>query len=390
MSNETFPFLTPDKLAPLAIGSWVTVVLFGIEGLQAARYFRSKARRRDGAFVKLGVSFNLLADAVGTMACCAATYLYTVIYWGNDEGLAKQYWPLPFVVFTVGAVTAVSQLFMISRHWQTTKQHYVFALLILILAAAVTGIFGIGVLMALKPNATSMLLDTFLYLALFASAVGTVLVSPLLFWQLCRKSTIPITGWNFIPRVVSLLFEAGFLTAAVTVAGVATSFGTLRDERIWIAFAFVQARVYSCTMLFALHTGPESETDGTTAAMALTSNEHLIPPPMIESKSAPATVMEDNDAFRLTRKKIELHGREFDSSSDVSRNLNDELNEIEQDGASRQPSLDGSDGGHLDIPSRSSTPSDYPRSPSPNGHHSPWPLSPRPTSPINRSISYAI
>jgi hypothetical protein len=56
-------------------------VLFTLEVVQATQYFRSSARPRDSVFLKLAVSANLLADLVGTAACCATSYLYTTTYW---------------------------------------------------------------------------------------------------------------------------------------------------------------------------------------------------------------------------------------------------------------------------------------------------------------------
>ncbi|KAJ7494376.1 hypothetical protein B0H11DRAFT_2277125 [Mycena galericulata] len=388
MSNETSPFLTSDKLAPPTIGSWATSVLLTIEILQVVQYFRSEARLRDSTFIKLGVSVNLLADLVGTAACCATTYLYTITYWGNTEALEQQYWPLTVVVFTTGVVTAVSQLFMITRYWQMTKHHYAFALLFMILVGAVTGIFGCGVLMALSKTAPSMLLDSLLYLALIASAAGNALVALPLFWQLCKRNSALMTKRNFPFRITSMLFEAGALTTAVTVAGVATSLAA-RETKIWIAFAFIQARIYSCTMLYVLRKRPESETSvtGNAAETAHTMKQIPDEPVMVASKAAPVAIMEDADAFRLTRRKIELAGPEFDSDSEseVSRNLNNELLDM-QDYGSRRPSL-VSEGGHSEIPSRSESPSEYPLSASPDGRRSPWPLSPRVPSPISRSVS---
>lgn len=103
--------------------------------------------------------------------------------------------------------------------------------------------------------------------------------------------------------------------------------------------------------------------------------------------------MEDADAFRLPRRKIELAGREFDSdsSSDVSRNLNDELREMEEHGHGLRRASFGSVGGRSEIPSRSETPSEYPMSPLVDGRCSSLPMSPRAPSPISRCVSaYAI
>ncbi|KAJ7611729.1 hypothetical protein FB45DRAFT_1037371 [Roridomyces roridus] len=400
-SNSTAPFLTPDDLSqvlrlssdsmqltvlrrPVAIGTWVASILFTVELIAVIQYFRSDARRRDSFFIKLGVLTNLFADLVGIAACCATAYLYSILYWGNTEALERQYWPLTVVVFTIGVVTAVSQFFMITSYWQMTKHHYVFAILFLVLLAAVTGIFGCGILMVLSQTAESMVMNAFIYLALVSSAVGNVFVGLPLFWQLCKRNAQSFTKWNFPKMVVLLLFEAGALTTAVTLAGAATWFAA-RDTKIWIALAFVQPRIYSCTMLYALHARPESDSSihGNAVEKAQTMKEIPGEEVPVEPKKS-VSVMEDADAFRLTRRKIELAGSEFgsDSGSDVSRKLNDELLEIEN--GSRRSSIDSRF--EEEMPPRSDSPSEY-GSPSPDGRRSPWPMPPRPASPMTRSVS---
>ncbi|KAJ7827216.1 hypothetical protein B0H13DRAFT_2119871 [Mycena leptocephala] len=391
MSNETSPFLTPDRLGPLSIGSSLNVAFFTLEILQAINYFRSIARPRDSLFIKLVVTVNLFADLVGTAACCATTYLYTVAYWGDVEALKERYTPLTVIVFTVGIATAMSQFFMISRYWQMTKHHVVLALLLLILLGAVTGILGSGVLMSFSLNGESMLWDIFIFLALLASAAGNVLISLLLFWQLCERNDTPVTK-NFLTRITCVLVEAGALTAVVTIIGSVVSLGRTRDTMVWIIFAFIQARVYSCTMLFVLNGRPES-------ASALTGNAvetaHIGvslpkgPRDMGMMVLAARPVIDDADAFRLTKKKLELRAHEVDSDSDsdVSRNLNDELREMDEEhhddsrrpsfsssrrgsfsssrrgsfSSSRRPSF-SSAGGKSDAPD---SPSEYPTSPEP-------------------------
>ncbi|KAJ7700811.1 hypothetical protein B0H17DRAFT_1046713 [Mycena rosella] len=368
MSNATSPFLTPDRLTSLAVGSWVNMVLFTLECMQAVQYFRSQTRRTDSAFTKLGVSVNLGADVAGTAACCATTYLYLVTDWGIVEALETQHWTLTGVTFTVGVVTAVSQFFMISRYWQMTRRHVVFSLLLLLLIGALTGIFGTGVLMALSPNAKGVLLDAFLLLSLIASSAGNALVSLLSFWQRCKRNDAQAAKWYLPHRILAALIETGTVTTAVTVAGAVVTLGSVRDTRIWIAFAFIQARVYSCTMLFVLLGRPESASAGKAKAAeaALASSEKQA---AAGAMVPPASLMDDADAFRLTRKRIELHDHEYDSAdSDVSRNLNNELRDM---GRSPRPSWssDGSEarGRHPAVLSRSvsESPSEYPMSPSP-------------------------
>ncbi|KAJ7765760.1 hypothetical protein B0H16DRAFT_1524294 [Mycena metata] len=370
MLNETSVFLTPDRLAPLSIGSWVNLVLFTLEVVQATQYFRSSARPRDSLFVKLGVGVNLLADLVGTTACCATSYLYGITYWGNTEALEKRYWPLTVLFITVGVVTAVSQFFMVVRYWQMTRHHIVFALMVLILLSAVAGIFGSGVLMALSLSVDRMLHDGLVFLALIASAVGSALVSTLLLAQFCARNDNSITRPSFPKRVVCALLETGTSTTLVIIIGSATAaFEKTRHTMVWIVFAFIIARVYSCTMLFVLSRRSESRSTrvGNAFETGYTDKDQGMADLMSFTKPAPTVaVMEDSDAFRLTKKKIELQERDFDSDSDVSRNLNDELHQIDREvrDGSRKSSFASSRRESFDSAGEDS-PSEYPGSPPP-------------------------
>ncbi|KAF8191622.1 hypothetical protein K438DRAFT_898339 [Mycena galopus ATCC 62051] len=392
MSNETSTFLTPtflapNRLAPFPIGSWANLVLFTVEVVQAIHYFRSNARPRDSVFLKLAVITNLLADLAGTAACCATTYLYTTTYWGDAEAINKQYWPLTVIVFTIGVTLAVSQFFMITRYWHMTKHHVVFSLLSIILLGAVTGIFGSGVLLVLtleNENMKNIIRVVFMSLALLASVVGNVLISPLLFRQICKRSHTIGSRWKY---KFGTLAEAGTLTAVVSIVICSTiPSREIRDTMVWIPFAFILARVYSCTMLFALSRRPESATARTGNA---TETSHVGAPTFTKPKGArdvgmmvlkmpPVAVMDDADAFRLTKKKIEIYeGREFDSDSDISRNLNDELEDMDEPGSRRQ-SLSASRRASLssagDGADRPYSPSNYSEAPDvePQSPRIPW------------------
>ncbi|KAJ7215304.1 hypothetical protein B0H12DRAFT_1241993 [Mycena haematopus] len=386
MSNGTSSFLTSDRLPPFPIGSWANLVFFTLEVVQALRYFRSNARPRDSVFIKLAVTTNLVADSWGLPhAARRRTYTPQPIGYGNAEAINKPYWPLTVLVFTVGVAMAVSQFFMIRRYWQMTKHHLVFSFLLVIVLGAVTGTFGSGVFLALSLEEQGLLRTIFMSLALVASVLGNVLISPLLFWQLRKR--YDTTKWKYIPGTLA---ETGIFIAAITIVlCVALPFESIRDTMVWIPFAFILGPVYSCTVLYALNGRPESADAyvGNTVEMA-----HTGAPPnqlargrrpvgMMVFDKSPVTIMEDSDAFQLTKKKIELRGINYDSDSDsnVSRNLKDELEDMEEPGSrkgslalSRRASVSDAGG----QPSRPYSPSNYSEAPDAEPDRFDRPLSP--------------
>ncbi|KAF7322473.1 hypothetical protein HMN09_00025700 [Mycena chlorophos] len=357
VAQPTFQFLTPKHLSPLVIGTWTTIILFGFELGLLAKYIRSQKRTPrahvDSILLKLGVLVNALADGAGTAACCAAVYLYTIADWGNANTLAEIKWPLYVVVFSTGVVTAISQFFMIVRYWSLTQHHLIFVFLFFTLLVSLAGIFGSGVFMIISPEKVTKLINLpkiFLYFAVVASCVGTGLTTILLLVHKRRTKNDhlknaglrslfqpppkqKLSSRSFISRFFSGIIETGLLTTAVTVAGAILEFGKLRETRVYLACGFVVARVYACTMLYILCNRPSPQLPASEPVVA--SNIEIKP------VIPPVSVMEDDDTFRITKKRIALrhtdsrrHIRggfvESDSSSDVSKNLNDELHDMEK------------------------------------------------------------
>ncbi|KAJ7118991.1 hypothetical protein C8R44DRAFT_982695 [Mycena epipterygia] len=276
-----------------------------LEVLQAIHYLRSNARHRDSVFIKLAVGVNLVADLIGIMACSATTYFYVVKYWICG--------------------------FLPSHYWQITKNHVVFAVLPVVLAAAVTGVFASGVVTALQQNPQQLVILNFL--ALSGTAAGNVLISVEDDLRVDRNGEYHNSrdGHHCCDRV--------------------------RATMLWIAFAFIQARIYSCTMLFVLQQRLESASalTGTAVESAHTDKENCDSAMMfasvlgnlsvrfdshLDSHGQHATVVEHENVSQLMEKKMELHRRDFDSdlSSDVNRNPSEELRETEEDGSPRASS----------------------------------------------------
>ncbi|KAF7323285.1 hypothetical protein HMN09_00109300 [Mycena chlorophos] len=346
--QSTFQFLTPEHLSPLVIGTWTTVLLFALEVGLLVQYFSSQKRLpkaySDTILLKLGVLINALADLGGTAACCAAVYMYTIEDWGNQNVLSDIKWPIYVVVFSTGVVTAVSQLFMIVRYWSLTKHHMVFVFLFFTWLIALAGIFGSGALMIVSPEKVTKLVDLpkiLLYVAVVASSVGSGLTT-ILFFALKKqeRSDYLAARSSFIARFFSGMIETGALTTAVTIAGAALEFGKVRETRAYLACAFVVARVYACTMLYILCNRPNPDIHASQPVI-ITTTETMTSRPI---SVIPPSLMEDGDTFRITRKRIELHNlrdnknrhgfiaerRDSDSSSDVSKNLNEELEDMEK------------------------------------------------------------
>ncbi|KAK7035928.1 hypothetical protein R3P38DRAFT_610571 [Favolaschia claudopus] len=342
MSNDTSSWLslTPASLAPLTVGTWANLVLFTLEIIGMINYFKTN-RRRDGIFIKLAVSTNLLFDLLATIAICATAYVYVLTYWGDSEAIQKPHWLFTFVLFTSGLSVVISQSYMIRRYWKMTRQRAALAFLLLVLLATVTGIVGSAVLMAMHSSEAvknmSVLRNAFMYLGLVAPTIGSALICPLLFWQTCKKGDTPSSRSKFI---VGTLVECGLLSALVTAITFFTwSIQKSRELMIWIPFALILARVYSCTTLVALsrRSTIESSLAGMIEIRTTTSQffdnkpkpAESRPQQMMKLSIPPPPVLEDADTFRLTRSLRIDPDDDSDTSSNISRNLNYELDAMD-------------------------------------------------------------
>ncbi|KAJ7218555.1 hypothetical protein GGX14DRAFT_437385 [Mycena pura] len=123
-------------LGALLVGSWAISVLYTVEIIQAAYYYRHF--KRDNWMLKLLVSSAITIDSVSMVANCFAVYLYTV-----TPG------PEPVNVFANGAVTALVQSFLATRYWVLTRNKPITLVLFLFITVAAGGAFASGAMLAI-------------------------------------------------------------------------------------------------------------------------------------------------------------------------------------------------------------------------------------------------
>ncbi|KAJ6549611.1 hypothetical protein DFH09DRAFT_1169121 [Mycena vulgaris] len=102
-------------LGALLVGTWANSILYTVEVIQAAYYYRHF--KHDNWMLKSLVASAIAIDSVSMIANYASVYLYTTIHWGNLAYLQNQYWPLPLYILATGIVAALSQGFLVARYW---------------------------------------------------------------------------------------------------------------------------------------------------------------------------------------------------------------------------------------------------------------------------------
>ncbi|KAJ7931001.1 hypothetical protein B0H13DRAFT_2651680 [Mycena leptocephala] len=184
------PFSLDTILGALLVGTWANSVLYTVEVIQAAYYYRHF--KHDNWMLKLLVLSTVAIDSVSMFANYASVYLYTITHWGvsfhliynfhclslpflrrfgvsAETVLGKSFrssrkkhnrtyvmeQPLPLYIFATGIVAALVQIFLAGRYWLLTKNKFITLILFFFIAVAAGGTFTCGVTIAIFSEYTN-------------------------------------------------------------------------------------------------------------------------------------------------------------------------------------------------------------------------------------------
>ncbi|KAJ7883781.1 hypothetical protein B0H13DRAFT_2537862 [Mycena leptocephala] len=230
-------FNADTVLGALLVGTWANSVLYTVEVIQAAYYYRHF--KHDNWMLKLLVLSAITIDSVSITANYAAVYLYTISHWGDLAYLQNQYWashfgpigrninrthvikqPVPLHVFTSGVMAALAQSFLAARYWLLTRNKFITFTFFFLITVATGGAFASAVTLATFPE-----------------------------YKDRRKVVIPATLLN---RLVAQTIQTG--TAGATIAlAVLVSFLANKESNVTTGIAYCLGRVYCITMLANLN-----------------------------------------------------------------------------------------------------------------------------------------
>ncbi|KAF7319373.1 hypothetical protein HMN09_00275200 [Mycena chlorophos] len=231
----------------------VNLVLFTLEFYMACRLF-SKNREEVSSWTKFRVWFTLLIDTIATLTSCAFLYMFQGSHWGEGDEVQQRFWKIIIATLIIGTfASALAQSFLLERFWKNIRHHLLgtaFAVSILVLAvlASVSSIVACAYLQWI--NADLEIIKSLVWTALIANlvcALGITLVS------VCQRYAMRTMGPR--PAVLSRVFRAFVDTgmpSSIIVLLALIAWAVNQNGAFVIALYFIQARVYSCTMLYAL------------------------------------------------------------------------------------------------------------------------------------------
>ncbi|KAJ7057108.1 hypothetical protein C8F01DRAFT_343487 [Mycena amicta] len=229
----------------------VNLVLYTLEFAMACQLF-SKKREEVGAGTKFRVWFTLLIDTVATLISCAFLYMFQGSHWGEDDDVQERFWRLMIATLIIGTVaSALAQSYLLERFWKNIRHHLLgtaFAVSVLVLAvlASVASTVACAYLQWTKAE----VIIPFVWVALGAnlvSALGITMVS------ICQRFAMRTTGAKprFLNRVFRSFVYTGMPSSIVVILAL-VAWAIDHIGAFVIALYFIQARIYSCTMLYDL------------------------------------------------------------------------------------------------------------------------------------------
>ncbi|KAJ6505894.1 hypothetical protein C8R47DRAFT_1316044 [Mycena vitilis] len=239
----------------LLIGTWLNSLLYTVEILQAAYYFR---RFQNDSWVRKALVITAcLVDALSMLANYACVYLATILDAGDPAYLARQYWPVPLYLFTTGLVAALVQVFLAVRYWKLSKNMVITMILFACNTLALGGAFSGAMTIARFPGFEDRGRDKVPATAwLVSEVVADACIAAALMWEF-RKG-------KGAKRFGAQLVQSGAAGAVVTLVALVAY---LLDHRsnVHLGIAWCLGRVYVLTMLANLNTrttGERSEKNG--------------------------------------------------------------------------------------------------------------------------------
>ncbi|KAJ6509831.1 hypothetical protein DFH09DRAFT_1333943 [Mycena vulgaris] len=242
----------PDiTLGALLMGTWANSILYTIEVIQAAYYYRHF--KHDNWMLKLLVSSTIAIDSVSMIANYASVYLYTITHWGDLAYVQNQYWPYPLYVFTTGVVAALVQGFLAARYWLLAKNRFITLTLFFFIMVAIGGAFASALTLAIFPgykDREKVLIPATTWL--IAEAVTDISIASALLLEFWKVRSSFKENMSLLNRLVTQTIQTGTTGAAIALAVLVAFLGN-HETNVSTGIAYCLGRVYCITMLANLN-----------------------------------------------------------------------------------------------------------------------------------------
>ncbi|KAJ6452110.1 hypothetical protein C8R45DRAFT_1223668 [Mycena sanguinolenta] len=250
--STTIPRLDAITGAPL-IGTWASSLLYMVEVMQAAHYFRTF--KNDNWKMKSYVAVTFAIDTISAVADYACVYLYTITHAGDLVYLTKQNLPMPLYLISTTTVSFFVQSFLVYFHWRLTHNTTVVCILSILILVAFGGGLASSLTIVLFPDfkdRSKVRITGAVWIITQASA--DLIIAGVLSRGLMKAKPVfqRQRRVNILNRLVSHIIQTGTVTAMVAV--LALIIFLIDDEtNIPVGIMYTAGRLYVLSMLLNLN-----------------------------------------------------------------------------------------------------------------------------------------
>ncbi|KAL0957988.1 hypothetical protein HGRIS_000164 [Hohenbuehelia grisea] len=245
-----------DYFGTLLIGTYVNLLLFGLEILLFMQYRCNRTtRKNDGRFLQALIAFAFFNDLVGTSAECMEVYRYLINYHGNIIGVLTLFnWALIIYFFSTSISGFVVHSWMVWRYFRLSKRIVISIVLAAVMLLAFLTSVATGILTITSSQAPDYRsrLRVFVIISLASYTVVDLAIAVALIWELWRVQPVFRSTKYLVRKLTMHAIQTGVATFVVSLA-TGISYLVNEESNISGAIAFSHGRIYTCTMLFALN-----------------------------------------------------------------------------------------------------------------------------------------
>ncbi|KAJ7309228.1 hypothetical protein DFH08DRAFT_974964 [Mycena albidolilacea] len=256
-------------LGALLVGTWANSVLYTVEIIQAAYYYRHF--KHDNWMLKLLVSSTIAIDSVSMIANYASVYLYTITHWGDSAYLENQYWAtlptLPLYDWLSGRfgpslsgweILASVRIYHRSIEAQLltrsrTRNKFITLALFFFITVAIGGAFACAVTIAIFPGYSDrrrVMIPATTWLITEAVTDISIALALLLQFRMVKSSFKETRG--LLDKLAAQTIQTGAAGATIALA-VLIAFLANNESNVPTGIAYCLGRVYCLTMLANLN-----------------------------------------------------------------------------------------------------------------------------------------
>jgi hypothetical protein len=242
-----------NTVGAVFIGIAVASFIFGVTTLQAYTYYHRYPN--DSLLHKLSVAVLWTLDSFHLILCTHAIYTYIVTEFGNIAALTTICWSLRLQVAVNVVIVLMVHTLYAHRVWLLGG--YLHGFLGYLVAAAVAGGFGIGIVLTYKIYTVKTFLDLNDIAWAINASLGTstaidFVIAGTMCYYLRKSKGIETTLNSRISRLMQYTLGSGLFTSACSLSAM-FSYILMPNTFIVVALEFLLTKLYVCSFLAMLN-----------------------------------------------------------------------------------------------------------------------------------------